>query len=121
MLSKYKNTRLYPITIEDFNSKLLPILSKLHIKAGRPPNVSHYEFICATMYVLRTGIPWRDLPDSFGPWHTVYTRFKRWCENGWIWKLFYTLQSQRKLTIDIAWIDSTTIPIHRHGSGALKK
>ena len=33
-------------------------------------------------YVLRTGIPWRDLPPQFGPWSSVYTRFRRWCASG---------------------------------------
>ena len=32
-------------------------------------------------YVLRTGLPWRDLPKEFGPWSSVYTRFRRWCKS----------------------------------------
>ncbi len=33
-------------------------------------------------YILRTGIPWRDLRAAFGPWNSVYTRFRRWTASG---------------------------------------
>ena len=36
----------------------------------------------ASFYVLRTGIPWRVLPERGGPWGSVYTRFRRWCARG---------------------------------------
>ncbi len=57
----------------------------------------------------------------YGEWHTIYTRFKRWSENGLFWFLVYQLQQKKKITVDINWVDSTTISIHRHDSGALKK
>ena len=34
-------------------------------------------FFCAALYLLRTGIPWRDLPNCYGTWHTIYTRFNK--------------------------------------------
>ena len=58
---------------------------------------------------------------EFGPWHTLYTRFKRWSENGLFWFLVRTLQQKKKVSVDFTWIDSTTIGVHRHGSGAFKK
>ena len=58
---------------------------------------------------------------SDGPWHTIYTRFKRWSENGLFWFLLYQLQQKKQVKIDCVWIDSTTINLHRHGSGPLKK
>jgi transposase len=66
----------------------------------------------------RTGSPWRDLPDTFGPWSTVFSRFNRWSKNG-IWRtLFEAVQSD----VDTEWhfIDSTIIRVHQHGSGARK-
>ena len=71
--------------------------------------------------MLRTGIPWRYLPTCYGPWHTIYTRFKRWSESGLFWTLLCTLQADKKLNMSFSWVDSTTITVHRHGSGALKK
>jgi transposase len=73
------------------------------------------------LYVLRTGIPWRDLPKCYGNWHTVYMRFNRWNQQGIFWTLLYKLQQLKHVQMDIVFVDSSTVPIHRHGSGALKK
>ncbi len=35
--------------------------------------VSDYKFFCGVLYILRTGISWRDLPEEYGNWHTIYT------------------------------------------------
>ena len=48
-------------------------------------------FVEAVLYRYRAGIPWRDLPERFGPWKAVHTRFSRWAESG-VWeKLFKAL------------------------------
>jgi transposase len=49
--------------------------------------------VMAMWYVLRTGVPWRDLPERFGPWSSVYTRFRRWCRGGLWARLFRRLRS----------------------------
>lgn len=61
-------------------SRLEPLLPKL---PGRPPK-DNRNFLEAVCWVLRTGAPWRDLPLSFGPWKTVYNRYKRWVERGYL-------------------------------------
>jgi transposase len=114
-------SRLYSLDKNDFVNVIEPLIALHYKRVGRPPKISNYVFFCGVLYVLRTGISWRDLPQTFGPWHTIYTRFKRWSENGLFWGLVYQLQQAKKLTVDISWVDSTTIPIHRHGAGALKK
>lgn len=113
--------RHYPIKEEDFLVHIAPYIATHYKRPGRPAGLSHYQFFCAVLYVLRTGVSWRDVPSCYGKWHTIYTRFKRWSENGLFWLLVYQLQQKKKLTVDISWIDSTTINIHRHGSGAPKK
>ena len=45
------------------------------------------KIVSAIFYVLRTGTPWRDLPEHYGPYTTAYNRFNRWCRRG-IWKKF---------------------------------
>jgi transposase len=109
--------RLYPITEEFFNGVILPLITESYIWKGRPPKVSHYQVFCAILYVLRTGIPWRDLPENFGPWHTVYTRFKRGSDKGLWWKILIKLQSLKRIFLHIVLIDSTTFKVHRHGGG----
>jgi transposase len=115
------NSRLYSIEENDFKSVIEPHIVLDYKRTGRPPKISHYVFFCAVWYVLRTGISWRDLPQTFGSWHRIYTRFKRWSDNGLFWRLVYQLQQRKKMMVDISWVDSTTIPIHRHGAGAFKK
>jgi transposase len=72
-----ENKRLYPISEEVFNQKVLPIIEADYIWKGRPPKVSLYQIFCAILYILRTGCPWRDLPEVYGYWHVIYDRFSR--------------------------------------------
>jgi transposase len=69
---------------------------------------------CAIFYVMRTGVSWRDLPEVYGPWRTVYTRFKRWPENGLFWRVLYELQRKKRLRMEIVWVDSASHKVHRH-------
>lgn len=115
------DTRLFPITQPFFRQTIEPLIARQYKRPVRPPQHGHYPFFCGVLYVLRTGIPWRDLPTCFGSWHTVYTRFKRWSENGLFWWIMVHLQQQKRVKVDFTWIDSTTIGLHRHGSGCLKK
>ncbi|UCM86345.1 MAG: transposase [Rickettsia endosymbiont of Culicoides impunctatus] len=78
-----------------------------------PTKVSHYKFFCGVLYVLRTGVPWRDLSSEYGNWHTIYTRYKRWSENGFFWHLLYQLQSVKQLLMDIVFVDGSIVPLHR--------
>jgi transposase len=67
-------------------------------------------------YVLRTGCPWRDLPERYGPRTTVYNRFNRWAKRG-VWEqIFKTLAAKSKDSLHL--IDSTIVEAHRAASGA---
>lgn len=116
------DSRLFPISEEFFNQSIEPLIRLHYRRPGRPPKEGHYHFFCGVLYVLRTGIAWRDLPKCYGRWHTIYTRFKRWSEKGIFWSLVYELQQKKRvLKVNFTWIGSTTVGIHRHGSGCLKK
>lgn len=115
------NARHYPLTEADFKREIEPYIISFKNRSGRPTSITHYDFFCAVLYVLRTGIPWRDLPSFYGNWHTIYTWFKRWSEQGLFWSLLCQLQQNKRATVDIAWIDSTTVGVHRHGAGYFKK
>ena len=76
------------------------------------------RFVDAVLYVARTGIPWRDLPDRFGNWNAVWRRFDRWSRSGvWV-RLFESLQDP-----DVEWLilDSTVVRAHPSAAGARKK
>ena len=49
-------------------------------------------FIEAVLYRAKTGMPWRDLPDRFGPWKSVYNRFDNWAKKGHWATIFRELQ-----------------------------
>ena len=115
------NTRYYPIRESAFDRSISPLISSYKKRAGRPPKISNYQAFSGIFYMLRTGIPWRDLPECFGGWHTIYTRFKRWSDSGLFWAIIKECHKNKIATFDMIWIDSTAIKLHRHGAGASKK
>ena len=101
------DNRLYPISEAFFDKEILPIILKHTTgSGGRPPKISHYAFFCAMIKMLTVSIPWRDLPREYGAWHTIYTRFKRWSENGLIWSIFFELKQNKAIQMDIVFMDS---------------
>ena len=74
-------------------------------------------FVQAVLWLVRTGVPWRDLPERFGKWNSVFQRFNRWAKNGVWTKIFESLHEP-----DWEWvmIDATIIRAHQHAAGAKK-
>jgi putative transposase len=82
--------------------------------AGRPAKDDR-AFVEAVLWWRRTGVPWRDLPDDFGPWKTVFNRFDRWSKNGRWNRLLEVLRTD----VDAEWhsIDATINRAHQHAAG----
>jgi transposase len=55
---------------------LEPLLPPPH-GYGRPSH-DHRRILSGILFVLHTGVPWRDMPEHYSPWQTVYSRFRRW-------------------------------------------
>ena len=95
------------------------IRGKLPCQPGyKGKGVDNRMFINAVMYVAKCGIPWRDLPERFGNWNTIYVRFRRWAKKG-IWQ--QTFEGLADKEVRTLLIDSTAVRVHQHGAGALKK
>ena len=99
--------------LSDEEWALLEPLMPSSRKSGR---VDDRQIMNAIFYVLRTGMPWRDLPEPYGPYTTAYNRFNWWSRRG-IWKrIFDTLASKSRDNLHL--IDSTIVKAHRSASGA---
>ena len=73
--------------------RLQPLLPPQKPQTGRPA-LDHRRIVNGILWRLRTGAPWRDLPERYGPWQTVSSRFYRWRQAG-IWqRLFEAVQQQ---------------------------
>ena len=92
------------------------LLEPLMPKSRKSARADDRKIMNAIFYVLRTGMPWRDLPERYGPYTTAYNRFNRWSRRG-IWKrIFDTLASKSRDSLYL--IDSTIVKAHRAASGA---
>lgn len=101
----------FDLTDEEW-AKLEPLMPAKR-KSAR---VDDRRVVNAILHVLRTGIPWRDLPDAYGPYTTAYNRFNRWAGRG-IWsRVFECLAGKSRDGLHM--IDSTVVKAHRSAAGA---
>jgi transposase len=73
------------------------------------------SFIDAVIYRARTGIPWRDLPERFGPWKSIYNRFRNWSLAGHWERIFKALRVE--VDEEGCIVDGTSIRAHQDASG----
>ena len=88
------------------------------------PAVEDRQVINGMVYKFRTGISWCDLPDRYGPWKTVYTRFRRYALNDVFPRALQQVQAHADAPGEIDWlvqIDSTMVRSHQHAAGAGRK
>ncbi|MFE9438345.1 transposase [Streptomyces sp. NPDC006602] len=64
------------------------------VKSGRPPVHTKRQLINGIRFRTRTGIPWRDLPERYGPWETAYGLFRRWQRDGTWHRIFEQFQAR---------------------------
>jgi transposase len=102
--------------LTDFEwSAIEPVLPK-----GRPgPQPRNNRRVMnGIFWILRTGAPWRDLPERYGPYTTAYNRFNRWRKAG-IWdRLMDTVTKAHDGKVQM--IDSSIVRVHQHASGVKK-
>jgi transposase len=73
------------------------------------------------LHRVRTGVQWRDLPERFGPWKTVYERHRLWSADGTWERLLQEVQAVADAAGEIDWdvsVDSTIVRAHQHAAGA---
>ena len=75
-------------------------------------------FVEGVLWIVRTGAPWRDLPDAFGDWNSVFRRFSRWSVKG-VWRRIFEAMSDDP-DFEYLIVDSTIVRAHQHAAGAKK-
>ena len=103
--------------------RLKPLLPPEKPKTGKP-NHDHRQVVNGILWILRTGAPWRDLPERYGKWQSVATRFYRW-QKAEIWnRVLENLQAdadkQGKLDWQVHYVDGSVIRAHQHAAGGKK-
>jgi len=84
-------------------------------KAGPEATRGDRLFIEAVLFRARTGLPWRDLPERFGPWKSAYNQFSNWAKKGHWATIFKELQLEVDETGSI--VDGSVVRAHQDASG----
>lgn len=108
--------RRYELTDEDW-SLIEPLLPGREGDPGAH-GANNRLFVNAVIWIARTGAPWRDLPERFGEWNSVYQRFNRWSKAG-VWERGF--EAVRLPDLEALLLDSTIIRAHQHAGGATQK
>ena len=114
--------RRHELTDDEWTA-LEPLLPPQKPPLGKP-NLPHRVVLDGIFWRIRTGAPWRDLPERYGKWQTVYSRFRRWQQAG-IWdRVLAALQAAADARGELDWslhfLDGTVIRAHPHAAGAKK-
>ena len=114
--------RRHELTDEQWG-RLRSLLPPEKPKVGRP-NLDHRRVVNGIVWRLRTGAPWRDLPERYGSWKTVYSRFRRWQQSG-VWDgILGEVQAEEGGRGNLDWslhsVDGTVVRAHQSAAGAKK-
>ena len=100
------------------------VVKKKKTKVGRPP-VEHRMIMDGILWIVRTGAPWRDLPERFGPWKTVYHRFNEWSKDGTWDRVLEALQirldQEGRIDWDLWCVDGSNVRASRAAAGGGEK
>ena len=100
--------------------KIRPLLPGKPGDVGRSAQDNRL-FVNAVLFIARSGVPWRDLPEQYGKWNSVYQRFNRLSKRG-IWQaIFDKLRENDEPDWDWVMLDSTIVRVHQHGAGQKKQ
>ena len=99
-------------------SRIEPLMPSSNGQRGRPFR-DHRQVVEAIVYRFRTGVAWRDLPEAFGPWQTVWKRHQRFSTDGTWDKIHARLLAEADAVGDLDWkvsVDSTINRAHQHAT-----
>ena len=106
--------------LTDEQWKLIADVLPVPKQTGRPPR-DRRQVVDGILWILRTGAPWRDLPDAFGPWATVWDVFDTWNHDGTLQALLDRLRGQVKIDAALWCIDGTIVRAAKCAAGGGEK
>ena len=112
--------RRHEITDEAWE-RIVPLLPRAGRRNGRWRD--HRQVLNGIVWKLETGVPWRDIPERYGPWKTCHERLRRWAADGTWDKILAHVQVHND-GAPVEWtvhVDSTVVRAHQHAAGARKK
>lgn len=112
--------RRYELT--DVEWELLSSYLPSAVTGGRPRQDDR-RVLNGIVWKVRSGAPWRDVPDRYGSWQSVYTRFRRWALDGTFARMLAGMHADADAAGDIDWlvsVDSTIVRAHQHAAGGGK-
>ncbi|BFH14413.1 hypothetical protein PMJ10TS2_40410 [Paenibacillus melissococcoides] len=83
---------------------------------GGRPAIDNRKMFNAMLWVIRSGAPWRDLPEHYGSWSSVYSRFRRWEKAGIFDRMLEVLDANPD--DESVMLDASIVRVHQHGAGA---
>lgn len=83
---------------------------------GGRPAIDNRKMFNAMLWVIRSGAPWRDLPEHYGSWSSVYSRFRRWEKAGIFDRMLEVLAANPD--DESVMLDASIVRVHQHGAGA---
>ncbi len=109
---------------DEFWEIVEPLLPVSEGRRGRPW-ADHRRVLEGICWRYRTGAPWRDVPEEFGPWQTVWKRHFRWSTDGTYQQILQAAQdaglvdqSTDDSVEELLAVDSTIVRAHQHAAGA---
>ena len=114
------STKRYELTESEWEriKDLLPPEQPSRGKRGRPAKIDNRSAMNGILWIARAGAPWRELPDRYGAWQTIYSRFRKWKKAGAFEAIF------KALSVDADFenlsVDSTSCKVHQSANGGKK-
>ena len=109
---------------DEQGARIAPLVPPQKPARGRPAR-DHRQMLNAMLWLHATGVQWRDLPERYGPWQSVATRFYRWVASG-VWDHVLAALVQQgdaagRLDWSAHYVDGTVIRAHQHAAGARRQ
>lgn len=107
----------YELTDEQWD-RIAPLLKRRSF--GRPLKIDDRTALNSVLWLLKSGATWRDLPERYGSWKTIYSRFRLWADQGIFEKVFLELRTDDP-DLENVTLDSTSVKVHQKGTGSKKR